>query len=51
MENNEGVSFIITIEKSNANLRTQLKAITAVCGELGCNYEVMVFIKSQDQDS
>jgi len=50
MENNEGVSFIITIEKSNANLRTQLKAITAVCGELGCNYEVMVFIKSQDHN-
>ncbi|MHC4457024.1 MAG: methyltransferase domain-containing protein [Planctomycetota bacterium] len=50
MENNEGVSFIITIEKSNANLRAQLNAINEVCGQLGCNYEVMVFVKNQDSE-
>lgn len=50
MENNEGVSFIILIEKSNPNLRTQLKAMTTVCDELGCNYEVMVFVKHEDTE-
>lgn len=48
MENNEGVSFIILVEKSNPNLRTQLKAITAACDELRCDYEVMVFVKDED---
>ena len=50
MKNNEGVSFIILIEKSNPNLRAQLKAITTVCNELECRFEVMVFVKGQDSD-
>lgn len=50
MENNEGISFIIPIEKSNVNLPAQLKAITTVCGELGCDYEVMVLVKDEDSE-
>lgn len=50
MENNEGISFIILIEKSNPNLRTQLRAMTTLCDELGYNYEVMVFVKSPSSE-
>ncbi len=49
MENNEGISFIIPIEKSNVNLPAQLRAITTVCGELGCDYEVLVLVKDEEQ--
>ena len=45
MGNNDGVSFIITIEKSNPNLRTQLEAMTTACRQLECDYEVLVFVR------
>ena len=50
MENNEGVSFIVLVEKQNHNLRTQLKTMTTVCNELGCNYEVIVLFKKQNDE-
>ena len=51
MENNEGVSFLILIEQSNSNLRTQLEAMTVVCDELGCDYEIVVFVKRANSES
>lgn len=45
MGNNDGVSFIITIEKSNRNLRAQLEAMTTTCRQFECGYEVLVFVR------
>jgi len=51
MVNSDGVSFIITIEKSNRNLRAQLEAMTTTCRELGCDYEVLVFLKRKQNET
>jgi len=50
MGDNQGISFIIPIEESNTNLRTQLSAMAKVCDELGCDYEVMVFVRGEDRE-
>jgi len=51
MGNSDGVSFIITIEKSNRNLRAQLESMTAACRRLGCDYEVLVFLKRKQNEA
>lgn len=50
MEVNSGISFILFVEKSNVNLRSQLSTMVEVCKKLDDQLEVLIFVKDLSDD-